>query len=38
MEGGEVEAINGLTFTFDKSTDFYGRVIIYVVEIWGEEE
>lgn len=33
--GGTDMFIESVTFTFDRGTDFYGRVIIYVLELWG---
>ena len=33
--GGGGGGVSTLTLTFDRGSDFYGRVIIYQLEIWG---
>jgi len=36
MESDEtVEPCKCLRFEFGKSTDFYGRIVIYSMEVWG---
>ena len=31
------ESCTALRIEFGKSTDFYGRIVIYSLEVWGEE-
>ncbi len=34
---GEIDPCTALRIEFGKSTDFYGRIVIYSLEIWGLE-
>ena len=31
------DAITALKIVFDETTDFYGRVIVYQLQVWGKE-
>ena len=31
------ESCESIRIEFGKSTDFYGRIVIYLLEIWGSE-
>lgn len=31
------ERATALKFVFDETTDFYGRVIVYQLQVWGKE-
>ena len=33
-----LESVTSLKLTFGESTDFYGRITIYLLEVWGREK
>ena len=33
-----VKPCDAIRIEFEKSSDFYGRIVIYSLEIWGKEE
>jgi hypothetical protein len=37
LEGKQRVQTKALKFIFDECTDFFGRIIIYQLQIWGEE-
>ncbi len=36
-EGDSAEYCSALRIEFERSTDFYGRIVIYSFEVWGYE-